>query len=195
MRRIRILVALGIVLACVAVATPAPAATPRATVATPWARDDTIGDASRPQGDVRKIEVANGRQQVTFTFRMQAAPVWDNFASARHTFMRFLVDWQGTSAAYNRRVTASYAEGNWHVVVYTGTGGTICARDGGVQVLPNRRYRFSVPTGGPVPCLGGAHVLRVAAAFTDDRDDSAVDDLRLDKVPNSGGYGPFIRLP
>ena len=43
--------------------------------------------------------------------------------------------------------------------------------------------------------LGGAHVLRANGKFLDDQDPSAGEDLKLNKVPNGGGYGPFIRLP
>ena len=180
---------------CVAGIAPAQAATPRVTVATPWTKDDTIGDADRPQGDVRKIVVENGSNQVSFTFRMQATPIWDAVNTSRATVMRFLIDWKSTTAAYDRRVSVSRSDGAWRVVVHNGQGGAVCLRDGGVQNLGSNRYRFSVPTGGPVPCLGGAHVLRVASSFRDDWDDSANDDIRIDRVPNSGGYGPFIRLP
>jgi hypothetical protein len=176
-------------------ATDVAAAAPRATVATPWTKDDTVGDASRPQGDVRKVVVENGHNRVWFTFRMQATPIWDTVSSSRATVMRFQIDWQGTAAAHDRRVSVSRSEGAWRIVVHDGAGGSICLRDGGVQNLGNNRWRFSVPTTGAVPCLGGAHVLRVASSFRDDRDDSAADDVRIDKVPNNGGYGPFIRLP
>jgi hypothetical protein len=182
-------------LLCLAGGAPGAAATPRVTVATPWTKDDTIGEASRPLGDLRKVEVANGRQRVTFTFRMQAAPVWDAVSTSRVTVMRFQIDWRGTSAPPDRRVDVSRSDGAWRVVVHDGQGGSVCLRDGGVQNLGDHRYRFSVPTGGPVPCLGGAHVLRVASSFRDDVDDSANNDVRIDKVPNNGSYGPFIRLP
>jgi hypothetical protein len=166
-----------------------------AAVPSPWIKDDPAGDASRPQGDLRRVIVENGRTQVRFTFRMAASPAWDTAATSRHTFMRFLLDWQGSSTAYNRKVTASWAGGTWNVNVYNSLGNSICTSTGGVTNLGNHRWRFSVPTGGTFACLGGARVLRVAAAFTDDRDDSAGEDLRLDKVPDGGGYGAFIQLP
>ena len=187
---------LGLLAVLLVLSAAAPAASARrATVATPWTKDDTVGDASRPQGDVRKVVIENGHQRVWFTFRMQATPIWDTVSTSRATVMRFQIDWQGTTAAHERRISVSRSEGAWRIVVHDGGGGSICLRDGGVQNLGNNRWRFSVPTGGPVPCLGGAHVLRVASSFRDDRDDSAADDIRIDKVPNSGGYGPFIRLP
>ncbi len=190
----RALIAVVAVLLLVAVDASAAGAR-RAPVATPWVKVDTVGEASRPQGDVRSVIVENGHQQVRFTYRMQAAPVWDTFATSRRTVMQFLIDWQGTSSAYNRRITTSYSEGAWRTVVFNGTGGAVCLRDGGVENLGNNRYRFAIQTGGPVPCLGGAHVIRVASTFLDDRDDSAADDVRRDRVPDSGGYSPFIRLP
>jgi len=176
-------------------AAPSAELRPRVQVSSPWSKDDTVGEAFRPQGDVRKVVVENGRQQVRFTFRMVATPLWDTFATSRHTFMAFELDWQGTSAAFNRRVTVSRAEGNWHVVVYNGLGNSICVQTGGVTALANHAWRFSVPTAGQFACLGGAHVIRVAADFNDDQADDAEDDIRHDHVPNSGGYGPFIRLP
>jgi hypothetical protein len=172
------------------------AAAPRVSIASPWTKDDTIGDASRPQGDVRKVIVENRGSNVRFTFRMQAKPVWDTVGTSRATIMQFLVDWQGTGAAYDRRIAVSYSEGDWRIVTYNGSGGAVCVSQSGVvQSLGNFRYRFAMPAGGPVPCMGGQHVLRVAAQFRDDRDDSAGNDIRVDKVPNSGGYSPFIRLP
>ena len=176
-------------------AQPSAELRPRVQVSSPWSKDDTVGEAVRPQGDVRKVVVENGRQQVRFTFRMVAKPFWDTFATSRHTYMSFELDWQGTTAPFNRRVTASYAEGNWHVVVYNGLGNSICVQTGGVTALANHGWRFTVPTAGTFRCLGGAHVFRVAADFHDDQADDAVDDIRLDNVPNSGSYGPFIRLP
>jgi hypothetical protein len=187
--------AAALLLALCLLGTDAAAAAPRATVGTPWTKDDTVGDASRPQGDVRKVVIENGRNRVWFTFRMQAAPVWDAVSTSRATVMRFQIDWQGTTAAFDRRVSVSRSEGAWRIVVHDGGGGSLCLRDGGVQNLGSNRWRFAVPTTGAVPCLGGAHVIRVASSFRDDRDDSANNDIRIDKVPNSGGYGPFIRLP
>ncbi len=196
-RTIRALVVIGVVLTLVG-GHPASAGAadgrlaPRVQVDTPWTKDDTVGDASRPQGDVRRIVVDNGRQNITLTFRMVAAPIWDTLATDRATVMRFLLDWRGTTAAFDRRVTVSWSDGDWRIVVFNGAGGAVCVRDGGVQPLANHRYRFTVAVG---MCMGGAHLVRVAASFSDDQDDSAADDIRLDRVPNSGGYGPFIRLP
>jgi hypothetical protein len=165
---------------------------PRVQVSSPWSKDDTVGEAFRPQGDVRKIVVENGRQQVRFTFRMVAKPLWDTFATSRHTYLSYELDWRGSTAPFNRRVTVSFAEGAWHVNVYNGLGHSICTQTGGVTALANHGWRFTVPT---AMCLGGAHVIRVATDFHDDQADDASDDIRLDRVPNSGGYGPFIRLP
>lgn len=192
---IRRALAVGVSVLAVGAAVPADAESglePRVLVGTPWAKDDTVGDASRPQGDVRKVVIENGRQRVTFTFRMVAAPIWDTFATSRETVMRFRLDWRGTTAAHERQVSVSWSEGAWRIVTRNETGGPPCLRDGGVRPLGNHRYQFSVPV---AQCLGGPHVLRVASTFRDDRDDSAAGDIRLDRVPNSGGYGPFIRLP
>ncbi len=187
-RSIRILMVVAAVVAAISLlGVDAAGAT---TVNSPWAKDDTVGDTSRPQGDVERVVIANGRQQVTFTFRMAAAPFWDTVATSRDTVMRFFLDWQGTTAPHDRQVTATFGEGAWHVIVRNGNGDAICVRTGGVQSLTNHRYRFSVAS-----CLGGAHVLRVASRFDDDVADDASDDIRRDRVPNSGGYGPFIRLP
>ena len=167
-----------------------------ATVNTPWGKDDTVGDTFRPQGDVERVVIDNRRTQVTFTFRMAAVPLWDTQATSRSTVMRFFLDWQGTTAPHDRQVTATYGEdGAWHVIVRNGAGNPLCVRTGGVQQLTNHRYRFTVATGGTFNCLAGAHVLRVASRFDDDIADDASDDIRHDRVPNSGGYGPFIRLP
>lgn len=181
-------------LAALAVAVPSASAapTPRALAANPWGRDDPAGDASRSAGDLRRITVENGRQNVVFTFRLQAAPVWDTAGTSRATVMRFLLDWRGTTLAHDRRITVSRSDGGWNTVVFNGTGGAVCLANGGVTALGNHRYRFRVPVD---MCLGGAHVLRASGSFADDRDDSALDDVRLDLVPNGGGYGPFIRLP
>lgn len=175
-----------------ATADPSAELRPRVAVNSPWSKDDTVGEAFRPQGDVRKVVVENGRQQVRFTFRMVANPLWDTVATSRHTYMSFELDWQGSTAPFNRRVTVSWAEGSWHVVVYNGLGNSICFQNGGVTPLANHAWRFTVPT---AMCLGGAKVIRVAADFHDDQADDAADDIKLDRVPNSGGYGPFIRLP
>ncbi len=167
--------------------------TPRVQVASPWSKDDTVGEADRPQGDVRRVVVENGRQNVRLTFRMVAKPFWDTFATSRRTFMAFRIDWQGTTPAYNRRVSVSWAEGSYHSVVYNQLGHSICV--GGAQPLPNHGIRVTLPATGSPNCMGGAHVLRVAGVFSDDHADDASNDIFRDHVPNSGGYGPFIRLP
>lgn len=196
MRTSRIAMAIALAIGLLAVDATVASAAPRVTINSPWTKDDTIGEASRPQGDVRKVIVENRGSSVRFTFRMQAKPIWDTFASSRATVMQFLIDWKGTSAAFDRRISVSHSEGDWRIITHDGSGGSVCAsQSGGVQSLGNFRYRFSVPATGPVPCLGGQRVFRVAASFRDDRDDSAGEDVRVDKVPNNGGYGPFIRLP
>ena len=190
-RTIRTLVVL---VAVVGLAGLAPAeAAPRATVGSPWVKDDPVGDAFRPAGDLRRIVVENGQQNIRLTFRTVAKPIWDTSSNSRRTFMAFKLDWQGTPLAHDRRITVSYSEGNWYQVIYLGNGSTICFATGGVTVLPNFGYRITVPLN--TGCMGGAHVLRVAGVFSDDQDPSADDDLKLDKVPNGGGYGPFIRIP
>jgi hypothetical protein len=197
MRRVLVVTALTTALLATgpgALAVAAADLEPRVQVASPWGKDDTVGDATRPEGDVRRIVVANGRQQVTFTFRMVAKPIWDTQATSRRTLMRFRLDWFGTAAAHDRQITVSWSDGAWRTVVFDGSGGPLCVRQsGGVQILTGNRYRFSIPVG--PPCALGVHKLRVAASFDDDLDDSAGDDVRVDRVPNSGGYGPFIRLP
>jgi hypothetical protein len=186
MRRIALLLVVALAATGLSGVVPAGAT----TVNTPWGKDDTVGEAFRPQGDVERVVVENGRQRVTFTFRMAAVPLWDTVATSRDTVMRFFLDWRGTTAPHDRQVTATYGEGAWHVIVRNGNGDAICLRTGGVQQLSNHRYRFTVAS-----CLGGAHVLRVAARFDDDQADDASKDIKRDRVPNSGGYGPFIRLP
>ena len=49
----RILAAVGIAVALLA--GPAEATGARVTVSSPWAKDDTVGDATRSQGDVERI--------------------------------------------------------------------------------------------------------------------------------------------
>jgi hypothetical protein len=188
-RTMRILVVLAAVVGLAGAAPAEELTTPRVQVSSPWTKDDTVGDADRSAGDVRKIVVENGRQNVRLTFRMQANPIWDTAATSRATHMAFLIDWQGTTAAYNRRVTMSRSDNGWNAVVFNGTGGAECI--GPLQALPNRRFRATIP----VVCLGGAHVIRVAGKFNDDHADDAEDDIHVDRVPNSGGYGPFVRLP
>jgi hypothetical protein len=193
-RTIRTLVVIAAVVSATGIGSAASGAglTPRVQTSSPWTKDDQVGEAFRPQGDVRRIVVANGRQNMTFTFRMVQTPVWDTVQTSRATHMAFKLDWQGTSAAPNRRITVSKSDGGWHGVVFNGTGGAVCTFDGGVQGLPNHGYRFSVPV---QMCLGGAHVTRVAAEFRDDQEADASEDIKRDFVPNSGSYGPFIRLP
>ncbi len=191
MRTVRTLVVL---VAIVGLAGLAPAdAAPRATVGSPWVKADQVGEAARPQGDIRNIVVENGRQNIRLTFRTVAKPIWDTTSNNLRTFMAFKIDWQGTALAHDRRITVSFSEGNWHQVVYLGNGNTICVATGGVTVLPNFGYRITVPVN--TGCMGGAKVIRVAGEFWDDHDASAGEDIRKDRVPNGGGYGPFIRLP
>ncbi len=167
--------------------------TPRVTVPTPWAKDDPGGDADRPQGDLRRVTVENGRQQIRLTFRMAANPIWDTPSTSRYTRMAFKIDWQGTPLAFDRRVVVSRADGAWRQVIFDGNGNGICLRDGGVRILPNYGFGIRVPV--TTGCMGGAKVIRVAGEFLDDHDNSAGEDVRIDRVPNGGGYGPFIRLP
>ena len=191
MRTVRTLVVL---VAIVGLAGLAPAdAAPRATVASPWVKTDQVGEAARPQGDIRGIVVENGRQNIRLTFRTVAKPIWDTTSNSLRTFMAFKLDWQGTALAHDRRITVSFSEGTWYQVIYLGNGNTICFATGGVTVLPNFGYRITVPVNSG--CMGGARVIRVAGEFWDDFDASAGEDIRKDRVPNGGGYGPFIRLP
>lgn len=166
--------------------------TPRATVPNPWVKDDPVGDAFRPQGDLRRIVVENGRQNIRLTFRTVAKPIWDTIANSRSTVMAFNIDWQGTTLAYNRRVLVSHSDGAWRQVIRNGNGNAVCVANGGVTILPNFGYRVSVPVN---MCMGGAKVIRVAGEFRDDQDPSAANNIKIDRVPNGGGYGPFIRLP
>lgn len=191
MPRIVRTVVLTVALVGVAGLVPADAA-PRATAANPWVRDDPAGDAFRPQGDLRRIVVENGRQNIRLTFRTAAKPIWDTIANSRATRMVFKIDWQGTTLAYNRRVVVSRADGAWRQVIFDGNGNGICLRDGGVTVLPNFGYRASVPVN---MCMGGARVIRVGGEFLDDQEPDASDDIKTDRVPNGANYGPFIRLP
>jgi hypothetical protein len=161
-----------------------------APVATPWGLNDTIGEASRPNGDIGRVVISNGRQAVNFLWKMQAAPFWDNTSVARSTRTVFEIDWQGTTPAYNRRLVISRYEGTFTSVVFNGIGGSECIGYNTVRIRPGLRYDVTVPT----VCLGGAHVLRVATRFLDDRDNGSGEDIRIDKVPNAG-YSPFIRLP
>jgi hypothetical protein len=170
----------------------APGTEPRVQVNTPWGKDDTVGDASRPQGDLRRIIVENGRQQMTFTFRTMATPMWDNPSTDRVTGMVFDMDWQGTSVDPNRTLVVTREDGVWTSIILRGNGAFECGRTGGVRQLSNHRFVMTAPV---QLCLGGAHVLRVASGFVDDRDDTAGTDARVDAAPNSRFYGPFIRLP
>lgn len=169
-----------------------PRLAPRVQVGTPWGKDDTVGDATRPQGDLRRIIVENGRQQMTFTFRTVAIPFWDTAATDRTTGMVFDMDWHGTTPPPNRTLVIFRNDGPWFAVILNGGGQSVCSRQGGVRQLTNNRFVLNAPV---QQCLGGAHILRVGAGFVDDADDTAVDDTTVDRVPNSGGYGPFIRLP
>lgn len=192
MQRIVRTVVLAVAIVGVAGLAPADAA-PRATVPTPWVKDDPPGDAFRPQGDLRRIVVDNRYQQIELLFRMAANPIWDTSSNSRRTIMVFKLDWQGTPLAYDRRVVVSRSDGAWRQVIFDANGNGICLRDGGVRILPDYGFGIRVPVN--TGCMGGPHVLRVSGVFTDDQDPSADEDLKLDKVPNGGGYGPFIRLP
>ena len=165
---------------------------PRSTVATPWGKDDTVGDAERPEGDLRRIIVENGRVQMHFMFRTVQRPLWDTAATDRLTGMVFSLDWEGTTAAPNRQIVVLRDDGIWVIGILTGRGRLVCERTGGVRQLTNNRFTFSAPVQG---CLGGAHVVRASGGLVDDLDDTAEDDLHVDFAPNGGGYGPFIRLP
>ena len=108
--------------------------------------------------------------------------------------MAFKLDWQGTPLGYDRRVVGQplrRAPGGRSSSTPTATASVFA--DGGVAILPNHGFRISVPV--TTGCMGGAHVLRATGVFLDDQDPSADDDIKIDKVPNGGGYGPFIRLP
>jgi hypothetical protein len=170
----------------------APGVEPRIKVNSPWGKDDTTGDARRDQGDLRRIIVANGRQQMTFTFRTVATPLWDNASTDRVTGMVFDMDWQGTTVQPNRTLVVTREDGVWTSIILRGNGAFECGRTGGVQQLSNHRFVIHAPV---QLCLGGAHVLRVASGFVDDADDSAGQDTSVDAAPNSRFYGPFIRLP
>ena len=164
----------------------------RVQVASPWGKDDTVGDAARPEGDLRRIIVANGNQHMSFTWRTVATPLWDTAATDRITGVVFDMDWQNTTAPPNRSLVVEKQDGVWTAVILNARNQAICSRTGGVRVLTNHRFNINAPV---QQCLGGAHVLRVASGFVDDLDDTAVDDTRVDFAPNSRGYGPFIRLP
>jgi hypothetical protein len=170
----------------------ASGAAPGAAVHTPWGKDDAVGDARRPQGDLRRIVVENGRAQMTFMFRTVAAPFWDNLRTDRVVGMVFDMDWRGTSPAPDRTLLVSRDDNVWSVVVLRANGNFECTRYGGVRQLANHRFEVSVPVRS---CLGGAHVLRVASGFLDDADDGPGEDASVDAAPNSRTYGPFISLP
>ena len=169
-----------------------PRIEPRVQVSSPWGKDDTVGDAARPQGDLRRIVVENGRQQMTFMFRTVQTPLWDNASTERDTGMVFDMDWHGTSVDPNRTLVVTRIDGVWNVGILRGNGALECYRTGGVRQLTNHRFVISAPV---QLCLGGAHVLRVASGFVDDQDDTAATDSSVDAAPNSRFYGPFIRLP
>jgi hypothetical protein len=171
----------------------APGLQPRIKVNSPWGKDDTTGDARRDQGDLRRIIVENGRQQMTFTFRTVATPLWDNASTDRVTGMVFDMDWQGTTVQPNRTLVVTREDGVWTTAIFRGNGAIECVRPaGGVRQLSNHRFVLSAPV---QMCLGGAHVLRVASGFVDDGDDGPAQDTSIDAAPNSRFYGPFIRLP
>jgi len=178
--------------AAVAGAPRASALEPRVLVGTPWGKDDTTGDAFRSRGDLRRIIVGNGRQQMDFTFRTVAYPRWDTPSTDRFTFMVFDMDWRGTSAAPNRTLVVDRVDNVWEATILNGRGQVVCSRTGGVRQLTNNRFNITAPV---QLCLGGAHVLRVASVFVDDVDDTDVEVLKRDFTPNSRFYGPFIRLP
>jgi hypothetical protein len=108
--------------------------------------------------------------------------------------IEMLVDWKGTGAAYDRRVVFSNSEGSPNSVVYLANGNTICA--GGMQLLPNNRFRVTFPAGFALnQCMGGARTVRVKVNFRDDIQDDAGTNIKLDRVPDASPYGPWIRLP
>jgi hypothetical protein len=176
-----------------AVTAPAggPELTPRVRVNSPWGKDDTVGDAPRPQGDLRRIIVENGRVQMHFTFRTVATPLWDNASTDRTTGMVFDMDWLDTTAPPNRTLVVTRDDGVWSAAIFNGGGHLVCSRTGGVRQLTNHRFNISAPV---QTCLGGPHVLRIGSGFVDDQDDTAGEDLHTDLAPNTN-YGPFIRLP
>ena len=178
----------------VADAAAAPRSGPPAEVLvnTPWGKDDTVGEATRPQGDLRRIVVENGRTQMHFTFRTVETPLWDTPSTDRIVGMVFDMDWQGTTVPPNRTLIVTREDGVWNAAILNGGGNFVCGRTGGVRQLSNHRFKISAPV---AECLGGAHVLRVLGTFVDDADDGAPQATTSDAAPNSRFYGPFIRLP
>jgi hypothetical protein len=136
--------------------------------------------------------VDNGHVRMDFMFRTVAYPRWDTPSTDRLVGMVFDMDWYGTSVAPNRTLVVDRIDNVWVATILNGRGQSVCSRTGGVQQLSNNRFTISAPV---EACLGGAHVLRVAGFFVDDLDDTAAEDTRVDYVPNSRFYGPFIRLP
>ena len=49
-------------------------------------------------GNLRRVVIENGRQQMRFTFNLVGAPVWDNNATDLTTGMVFDIDWRNTTA-------------------------------------------------------------------------------------------------
>ncbi len=173
----------------------APAAgsslTPRIQVNSPWGKDDTVGEAFRPEGDLRRIIVENGHQRMVFTFRTVARPLWDTPSTDRITGMVFDMDWHGTSVPPNRTLVITREDNIWVGVILDGNQQVVCSRTGGVQQLSNNRFVL----GAPSACLGGSHMVRVASGFVDDRNDGPGETVSVDSAPDSRFYGPFIRLP
>ena len=194
-RTVRILIGLAATVGLLAGSAPEASAdvAAQATAANPWAKDDTVGEVSRPDGDLRRVVITNGRQNVNFFWRTVGTPSWDTPSVNRNTRAVFEVDWQGTTTPYNRRIVVSRYEGVWTVVVFNGVRQGICIAYNSVRVRTNHRFDITVPV---QQCLGGAHVLRVKTRFFDDDDDSVGEaGLTVDRVPDNGGYGPFVRLP
>ena len=171
---------------------PASGASPEVLVNTPWGKDDTVGEATRPEGDLRRIVVENGRTQMHFTFRMVETPLWDTPMTDRIVGMVFDIDWQDTTVPPNRTLIVSREDGVWNATILNGGGHFVCGRTGGVRQLSNHRFNISAPV---QQCLGGAHVVRVLGTFVDDTDDGAPQATTTDAAPNSRFYSPFIRLP
>lgn len=146
-------------------------------VNSPWGKDDTVGEAARPQGDVRRIIITNGRQRLNVFWRMVAQPLWDNPSTDRVTGIDFAIDWQGTGPALDREVVFLREDNVWKAAIFNARGVLVCSRSaGGVRVQPGFRFNSNAPT----DCLGG---------------DTSVSDPEINDMPNSRFYGPFIRIP